>query len=92
MGRMVRKQVYIEPHQEELLKRRSKELGVTEAELIRRGIDQISLADSVMPRDHAAWEEAKAFIRKRMSIDAPQTGRTWTRSELYDERIQRFSR
>ena len=27
MGRMIRKQVYIEPEQDQLLKRRSKEIG-----------------------------------------------------------------
>jgi hypothetical protein len=36
MRRMVRKQVYIEPEQDALLKRRAAQLGVTEAELIRR--------------------------------------------------------
>lgn len=91
MGRMVRKQVYIAPHQEKLLKRRAKELGVTESELIRRGIDQIGHVTSGLPRDYAAWDKAKAFIQERMGIDAPQTGRIWTRDELYDERLQRIS-
>ena len=36
MSRMIRKQVYIEPEQEELLKRRAKELGISEAALIRQ--------------------------------------------------------
>ena len=45
MGRMVRKQVYIEPEQDELLKRLSKELGVTEAALMRRALD--SLTDEI---------------------------------------------
>jgi hypothetical protein len=34
MGRMdVRKQIYLEPEQDRLLKRRSKELGVTDSDL-----------------------------------------------------------
>ena len=37
MARMVRKQVYLEARQDAWLKRRAAELGVTEAELIRRG-------------------------------------------------------
>ena len=86
MGRMVRKQVYIEPHQEEMLKRRARELGVTQAELIRRCIEQISPVHPVVPRDQGAWEEVKRFIQGRMRITAPQTGRSWTRDELYDER------
>jgi hypothetical protein len=35
MSRMVRKQIYIEPEQEKLLKQRVRELGVSEAELKR---------------------------------------------------------
>ncbi|TAK35416.1 MAG: hypothetical protein EPO21_06050 [Chloroflexota bacterium] len=88
---MVRKQVYIEPRQEELLKRRAKELGISEAELIRRGIDQIAHMPSALPPSMQAWEEEKAFIRERMRMRVPQTGRTWTRDELYDERLERFS-
>ena len=91
MGRMVRKQVYIAPHQEKLLKRRAKELGVTESELIRRGIDQIGHVTSGLPRDYAAWDKAKAFIEERVGIDAPQTGRIWTRDELYDDHLGHFS-
>lgn len=92
MGRMVRKQLYIEPRQEELLKRRARELGVTEAELIRRGIDQIGFAPTGLPLDNSAWEEAKTLIQKRLRLDVPQTGRSWTRDELHDERFERLSR
>ena len=31
-----------------------------------------------------AWEEAKSVIRERMRLRVPQTGRAWTREELYD--------
>ena len=91
MARTVRKQVYLEPRQEELLKRRARALRVTEAELIRRGIDQLVAAPS-LPLDPAAWEEAKAFIRQRRRLQVPQTGRDWTRDELYDERLRRLAR
>ena len=88
---MVRKQVYIQQEQEETLKRRARELGLTESELIRRGIDQISRSPLTLLTDRRAWEEAKVFIRQRLQMAAPQTGRRWTRDELYDERLQRFS-
>lgn len=84
MSRMVRKQVYIEPEQEKLLKRRAKELGVTEAELVRRGIDQIARPGALLPLDPKAWDEAKKLIRERMRLKVPQTGRAWTREELHD--------
>lgn len=86
MTRMVRKQIYIEHQQEELLKRRAKELGITEAELVRRAIDQIADAQATSARKLKAWQEAKAVMEERLRMDVPQTGRTWTRDELYEER------
>jgi hypothetical protein len=100
MARMIRKQVYIEPAQDTMLKERAKRLGVTESELIRRGIDEAMTAgggvgrDSWMVResgvrywtpDIRAWEESKQFIREHRSFDVPQTGRQWTREDLYEE-------
>ena len=89
---MVRKQVYIEPEQDELLKRRAQQLGVTESALIREGID---LAAGRRPRllaDEELWQEELAFMRERGKLRVPQQPRTWTREELYDERPARFAR
>ena len=49
MRRMVRKQIYIEPEQDKLLKQRARELGISHAELIRRGIDQVARVPAVFP-------------------------------------------
>ena len=92
MGRMIRKQVYIEPEQEELLKRRSKELGISEAALIRQAIDLLDAAGGKSPAARQAWEEPKRVIQERMQLRVPQTGRTWTREEIYEERLARYSR
>ena len=108
MGRMIRKQVYIEPEQEQLLKRRSKELGISEAALIRQAIDRLGADGDEPPPNRQAWEEAKrviqermklpawqeelAFIKQRMQLRVPQTGRSWTREEIYDERLARYAR
>lgn len=104
MVRMIRKQVCIRPEQDQLLKRKAEELGVSEAALIRLGIDGItSPATAASPRDKQAWEEeldsirlraweqSKALIKKRMAMRVPQTGRDWTRDELYEERLERLS-
>lgn len=91
MGRMVRKQVYITAEQDALLKRRAKALGTSEAEMVRRGIELAGQTAATLPFDREAWEEEKRFIRKRMRMKVPQTGRSWTREELYDERLKRFS-
>lgn len=85
MTRMVRKQVYIRKDQESLLKRASKELGVTESELIRRGVDQATAGVLKGPRDPEAWAELMKFAQKRGEMKVPQTGRSWTRDELYED-------
>jgi len=87
MSRMVRKQIYIEPKQEKLLKQRARELGVSEAELIRQGIDQVSHVLAALPLDREAWQDELAFIRKRARSQKALGGqRSWTREELYEER------
>ncbi len=92
MTRMVRKQVYIELDQERLLKRRAKELGVTESDLIRRGIDQVdrTLADS--HSDRVAWQDELTFIVERARSHELGRKRGWTREELYQERLERLPR
>jgi hypothetical protein len=84
MARMVRKQVYIEAEQEAFLKHRARELGVTEADLIRQGIEQLRCAPIQHYRDEQAWEEEWAFIQERARIPGQGGIRTWTRDELYD--------
>lgn len=83
---MVRKQIYIEAHQDALLKRLSRQLGVSEAELIRRGIDDLEQRRPAFKPDLAAWAESEAFAEERAQMDVPQTGRQWTRDELYDDK------
>ncbi|NLG80515.1 MAG: hypothetical protein GX492_11955 [Firmicutes bacterium] len=62
MPGMVRKQFYVEPRQDALLKQRAKELGTTEAELVREALDAYA-SEAAMPRlDPAAWQREKAFI------------------------------
>jgi hypothetical protein len=42
MSRMVRKQVYLDRRQDEILKAKAAETGPTESELIRRAIEQLA--------------------------------------------------
>lgn len=98
VAHMIRKQVYIEPRHEALLKRVAKAAGISEAELIRRGIelaaDERATAfrkRNTSPLAEQAWQDADAFLDKRKQLHAPQTGRTWTRDELYEERLARVA-
>ena len=83
MAEMVRKQVYIEPRQEQLLKTLAKELGTTEAELIRRGIDRGLEGAAGFRPDAAAWGEAERYILARMRKGRLKRKRRWTREGLY---------
>jgi hypothetical protein len=91
--KMIRKQIYLKPEQEQALKKRAQSLGVSEAELIRESLAVVlGKADSTRDLQMEAWGEAKRFIELRMAMKVPQTGRSWTRDELYEERLERFSR
>jgi hypothetical protein len=98
MAPMVRKQIYIEAEQNRRLKRIAEERGTSEAEIVRRGLDyfervEVKRETVTPPLDLSAWEESKRFIAERMERykDVPQTGRSWTRDELYDD-DPRFAR
>ncbi len=95
MARMIRKQIYIEPRQDAILKRQAAELGVSEAELIRRWIatEGQAVGTASFPTRPEAAEEEMRFIKERASrLQDLKKKRGWTRDELYEERLGRFSR
>ncbi|MCI0340562.1 MAG: hypothetical protein L0216_05350 [Planctomycetales bacterium] len=85
MASMIRKQLYIEPRQEKLLKELAARLGVTEAEILRRGLDRGLGGEAVPTPDPQAWERAKDFMSRRMRKGPLPRGRLWSREDLYDE-------
>jgi len=92
MSRMVRKQIYIEPHQDNSLKKQAHALGVTEAEVIRRAIDRQMTSVRLSIRDLKAWERERAYITKRMAKGHAPGGRQWKREDAYEERLMRYGR
>lgn len=86
---MVRKQIYLEDRQEAQLKRLARQLGMSEAALIRQSVDRGLCSGAVLSRDPAAWEDIKAFIHKRMrhvpSVARETHPRRWRRDDLYDQ-------
>jgi len=86
---VIRKQLYIEPHQEEALKQRSRELGVSEAELVRRALDAALAGD---PATLLHPGRAHAAARLVATLDAiARTGtiapEAYDREGLYAERM-----
>lgn len=90
MARMVRKQIYITQEQNERLKREAAKRRVSEAEVIRYGIEA---AGSVPSRRAEAWQDELAFIAQRAEqMPDLKKRRTWTREELYEDRLGRTPR
>jgi hypothetical protein len=89
MSTKVRKQVYIEPDQEERLKRLAAETGVAEAEIIRQALDRQLVSIRVARRDPVAWAAELEFMRQRAARAAEPGRRTWTREDLYDRKVLR---
>lgn len=89
MTQMVRKQIYIEPRQEKRLKRQASKSGVTEADIVRRGLDIALEQTEYTVRDAEAWQDELAFIRERAKMPALGKKRTWKREDVYEGRVPR---
>jgi hypothetical protein len=90
MTTMVRKQVYIEPRQNTLLKQWAEETGKTEAEIFRQALDRWMTSEQQRREAEAAWEQVLAFAEEWAAKGPVPGGRTWTREELYEERLNRY--
>ena len=85
MADLIRKQLYITRDQEKMLKLKSRELGVTEAEIVREALDKREYRYEYPFRSTDKWQEELAFINKRMTgRQVDQQTRTWRRDDLYD--------
>lgn len=82
MEEMIRKQVYIEPRQERLLKERARRYRVTEADLIRQAIDRGLERTALSIPDPEAWKAFKRRIAPKKG-DPARSVRRWARDELY---------
>jgi len=94
MAQMIRKQIYIQKGQEERLKKVAEARGVSEAEIIRRALEnELRSAGYRLAYDDEAFKKAYKFMlamAKRPPV--PRKKRDWTRAELYEERMKRYER
>ncbi len=86
---MIRKQIYIEKEQDEELKLLSSRLGVSEAELFRRGIELVK-RDSEDSEAKKSGERLVEMMRAR-AAKLPEGGGTGkvSRDDIYYERLSR---
>jgi hypothetical protein len=95
MAQMIRKQVYLEPRQDRMVKRRARQRGVTEAEIIREALDEAERAPAKLATnvsDPAAGRKAFAFMRSLAERGQRASRRTWNRESLYADRIDRWQK
>lgn len=85
---MVRKQFYISEAQDQALKRRSLEDGISEAELVRRALDH---ALSETPR--VAWRPGRSRaieeLKETWANSRSVLSEPFNREDLYQERLDR---
>jgi len=84
MATKIRKQIYLEPEQDRLLKHLSRKTGLSEAELIRNAIDQQTDIGNAGKGRYEMWKEEKAFIKRLMQKPSIKGKRAWRREELHE--------
>ncbi len=91
MGTKIRKEIYIEPEQDALLKRLAEDRGLSESEVIGEAIEICAQDENRQPIDHAdraaAWAQEREFILERIKMGPVPGGRTWKREDAYDREI-----
>ena len=82
-GRYVRKQLSVTPEQDRAFKRRSRELGVSQAELVRRALDAALADGPVAPPPGSPLDELLAHTRQLG--EGRRLAGEWDREALYDD-------
>ena len=85
---VVRKQLYLEEAQDKALKRRAKELGVSEAEVVRQALDATLGSDTVAPALKRNKAILQAFFEEADELaktHAFPKGYRFDRQALYEE-------
>jgi hypothetical protein len=94
MSEMVRKQIYISKRQQALLRRLSKQRGLSEAEIIRQAIDREAANSAPQPvsNDEDSWQQVVGFMRSlRERADQFSEPYGWNREQLYEDRLNHFA-
>lgn len=84
MGTKIRKQIYLDPEQSDILAEMSGRLGISEAQVIRQAISLQGRRIHSPSSDRKAWEREMRFIRSLMKLGRATGGRTWKREDLHE--------
>jgi len=90
VGRMVRKQLYLEPRHDARLKTLARMSGRTEADVVREAVERYGTEPAaVVPADPRAWQEALKFMRSLARRRRPRRPAATSRKEIYEEGMDR---
>lgn len=94
MARRIRKQVYLDPKHEQMLKRQAKERGVTEAEVIRNALDRSIANGRSRENPVADLEAGRKLLASLRSLPGrlARSRRPPSRESLYEDRIARWTK
>ena len=84
METKIRKQIYLDPRQNEMLKLSSQRLGVSEAEIIRQAIVAQTGRMVASRKNLAAWKNERKFLQMLLEQGSIAGGRIWKREDLYE--------
>ncbi len=84
MSVRVRKQIYLDPEQEVVLKRLAQQTGMSEAEIVRQALDRQTRLLRFRRRNRQAWEKELAFIEGLLQQGPVAGRRTWRREDLHE--------
>jgi len=86
---MIRKQLYITEAQAEALTARARDLGISEAELIRRALDAfLTASPAESSQRQPALDRLLAHTRDLANLHRLRETGKWNREELYADRLQ----
>jgi hypothetical protein len=80
----IRKQIYLDAQQNDILKQTSRRLGVSEAEIIRQAILNQTGRMFAGKKNCSAWKKERQFIQTLLEQGSVNGGRTWKREDLYE--------
>lgn len=85
MSDLVRKQLYITRRQENYLKLKAKEMGLTEAEIVREALDKAEYQVEHPRNSVEKWQEELSFVNQRIKgRKIIRKERAWKREDLYE--------
>ena len=86
---MIRKQLYIYDYQEQRLKQRARELGLSEAEFVRQALNvalNTDAPEALSSQRRKAIDDFLETAREISVTSRPIRGERWRREDFYDSR------